>query len=293
MSVLVAQQQASQYTGPQSPVQAKHLQKPPALSKTTVNGTEYLFDAQKALKSGADGDVYIAKRSPESKHGPATLIIKKAKMGGVAEQANEVSILSAAGQSGGIISSYGRDSDENLLFLEKGDGALNDSELVQSKSVASRLGMAKNVGLGISHLHSKNITHQDINTKNMIVFGSSAKLTDFGNSISFGEKPSVVKLDGEAQMLMQAVPEMRADIIRGATITKASAVKGDIQDYVKATYNIIAGKTDDLVIPSNFVEELAPHKATLGQKYDNLVALFTQARQGTYPGSIDAIRALL
>lgn len=264
------------------------------IKKVNVNGINYQFDENKALKSGADGYVFIGTQTFGYNKGPQQIIIKKAKENGKEAQENEVLILNIAGQDNGLIKKLGYDKEKKYLYLEKGDGALNDENLMKKTSVKVRQLMIKQVGSGLKKLHSKDITHQDVNTKNMIAFGEGAKLTDFGNSAYFdNNKSEIDKLTNDAMILINSSELNEAEkneVRRGCKLIKSVQKANDRKDYVKASYNILVGKVKDLQIPENFREELEPFKKELGGKYNNLVTLFSNARRGIIPNTIDSIR---
>lgn len=263
----------------------------PDVKKIEVGSGNYQFDEQAKVKSGADGDVYFAERVSADTRDPKAIAVKKAKGSGIQEQTNEVKVHQVVGGNEGIIQCLGLDASDHLLYLEKGEGALNNEKVIADKSFKTRKKMAKEVGVGVKYLHDHNITHNDINTKNMISFGENAKLTDFGNSTIFGDKNSILKIPSDMEWMLTD-PDLRRQVEQQCNLVKSERQKEDRKDYIKAVYNILVGETEDKVIPDNFQENLQKHKGEL-KKYNQVVKLFSDWKKGEVPDKIEDITRLL
>lgn len=202
----------------------------------SLENVEYTYDKDAPIKSGADGTVYFAKSTSGDE-----VCIKEAKPQGVPSLKNESSALDVLGVHASIVSKKGFEEGSSRLALEKYDGALNDSELLQKTDLGTRGQWLAHVRDGVEHMHGVGIAHGDINSKNILHKDGRAVITDFGSAKDYRDTDEVmVSLTFEVDGFEETVQQ---------PLSKGDAIQVDQEAYIQLAYNVLAGRGTDAAMP--------------------------------------------
>lgn len=188
------------------------------------------YDPDKKLSEGADGTVHIGEMNGRK------VIVKVAKAGSAGSIKNEINVFKKMAKNQHIIGALGYSADETILVLEKADTSLNKS---LPKKTDDRMRLAAGTGKGLQSMHEQNITHGDLNLKNILSDKGTARLTDFGSSIPFGDEDSIQKPvpEGFEDMIMPDDPQLN--------VQKSVTIAADLKDFMKVATNILLGNKDN------------------------------------------------
>jgi serine/threonine protein kinase len=206
----------------------------PQLKTVVAGGQSYAFDESAHIASGADGKVFFGKDA-----GDREVCIKVAKDSGFGAADTEHQALSLLGPHASIVSSLGYEASSHTLVIEKCDTKIDAQEPL-SKGVNVKAGWIASLKDGVDFMHARNVAHGDLNMKNMLLRSDEALIADFGGAKIFGT---------ETSLALPLDPELAALGIPPATITKADALEGDQRDFLKMSFNMLAGRQGDLVLP--------------------------------------------
>ncbi|KAF0487999.1 kinase-like protein [Gigaspora margarita] len=143
------------------------------------------FDKIIEINSGGSGVIY----KYECKCCKITKVLKCLRDGTQIQNFNsEVEILRIVQGHPNIITFYGVTEDPSnghyFMILQYVDKDLRDylKENFKNLQFVDKFRMAEEIAQGLWFLHTKNIVHGDLNSKNILVYNSQIKIIDFGMS---------------------------------------------------------------------------------------------------------------
>lgn len=247
---------------------------------------EYNFK-KKPVSSGANGDIFFGKEKTTGKE----VAIKVAKGFGIEDLKVEVPISEVIGDHPNFVKFFGYSATEGILVMEKADSAMNKKEVLDPATTEEKKKMIVGFIEGVQHLHSKKLTHNDINLKNLLIKDGQIKICDLGSSRNYSKSDNVkIKLSEDLQQLYDLGFIHDNDLIK----SWKDSLNGDIKDTLKAIYNILVSDPEDEEIPANFAELLKAHCSDL-RKEDLAIleGIFKKYREHKYdPDSLTQIREL-
>lgn len=246
-----------------------------------VGDSQYKYDRQNPISSGADGFVFFA-RSDEG----GEVAIKEAKEQGRNALANESNVLDRLGGQPNVVQKLAFDPTGNgTLVIAKYAGSLNNADVLNSMPVERRAAYAQGVLDAVGAMHGLNITHNDINLKNMLfaddASSSGLKMADFGSANAF---------DGATEMTRPPTPEEQVMIDNGIItaddlkVTKADAQRRDRKDALKAAFNLLCRVPNDIepVADSYQASLRAALDGKPADQVNTIVGIFDHYMQGEY-----------
>ncbi|KAF0488000.1 kinase-like protein [Gigaspora margarita] len=148
------------------------------------------FDKIIEINSGGSGVIYKSK----CKCCKITKALKRLRDGTQIQNFNsEVEILQIAQGHPNIITFYGVTKDPSnghyFMILQYVDKDLRDylRENFKNLQFFDKFRMAEEIAQGLWFLHTKNIVHGDLNSKNILVYNKQIKIIDFGMSKQINE----------------------------------------------------------------------------------------------------------
>jgi eukaryotic-like serine/threonine-protein kinase len=264
-----------------------------------ILGNRYRLD--RCLGDGTYGFVWKAERL--SDHQTVALKIPKYQ-GGRNTDIEEGKALMGAKPHPNLVSVYwmGRIPPEHELFaieLEFFNShtlafLLDNQRERMALSYRSLLDLFEQVLDGVCHLHGLSVTHGDIKPQNILVSGDTAKLTDFGSSLTTQDIYLRTRENGGTALY--SPPELA-----GLTVRKkdpALAVAHDIYSLGVLLYQLLTGR-----LPHDTLAQVVRHSpfprpaelsASIVQELDNVVMRALQRRpEDRWPSAEAMHKALI
>ncbi|MEM7156987.1 MAG: protein kinase [Myxococcota bacterium] len=226
--------------------------------------SEINYDPAKQLSQGAEGTVHVGKI------GKRKVIVKVAKPVGELGTQNEIGILGKVRPGPHIVGAIGHGKTaggSSVVVLNKADHSLNNQ---LPKDIHRRLNLALGTGRGLQSLHDQDITHGDLNLKNILSTNGEAQLTDFGAAADFSNSDSIqLPLD----------PGLAAMGIQPETIHKDATKLKDRKDFRKAAVNILRGNKANDEFDGDAIDALEKSLSLKGLSKASITPIIKFARK--------------
>jgi serine/threonine protein kinase len=202
--------------------------------------------------------------------------VKQAKPGNedsMSALRSEIASFKQIGSHPSIVTVVGS-SDAPLLVLDRADYALNDPQHTAVVPFPKRLQMVRGVIDAVATMHGKEWVHADINTKNVLVKGDAAKLTDFGAAKEADAPTPKPGWWDEGELGPYVDPTQPG--VRGA-----ERKREDRRATAQLAYNVIMGVTTDSQMPADWTARISsPDSPVPADKKELLIGILTKYKDG-------------
>ena len=256
------------------------LQRATATITTPASETRQVDYEDRHFNKGADGTAHWGRMQDGEE-----VVVKVASAEGEEALQGEIAALRDLGGHQNIVPIVGWSNSVLVLAKAKGSLVSNNGEHLVGTSFTQRMKMVQQILAGLTHMHSHDWSHGDLNLKNILVFADRVTLADLGAALK-PETPN--RLPAWAVGLEppdERTPEERR--------TRRSLT--DRAAMTQAIYNIVIGSLSDARIPKPEEVRTAVAQSVVPEgKRDAFVDLIEKHRAGAHDlGTLQADVAAL